>query len=229
MANGDTYIRAFISYSTKEKEYGAQVKRVLENFGIECFLAHEDLEVSEEWKERIFEELLRCDLFITLLSKAFKDSDWAPQEGGVIVGRKDVAIIPLSIDGTMPFGFISHLQGKRIPIEGVTEPLIIPTLTKKIPRKIIPIMISKVAAASSFRSAEAAMKPLVPLFNVLDDQELDVLVGACIHNYEVWDASLCQGEYIPELIRINKSRIDQDKLKALEYQIESREWFPSEA
>ncbi|MFZ3092130.1 MAG: toll/interleukin-1 receptor domain-containing protein [Nitrospirota bacterium] len=222
-------IRAFISYSTKDKEYGAQVKRILEAYGIECFLAHEDLEVSEEWKNRILEELERCDLFIALLSKAFRESDWAPQEVGVIAGRKGIAIIPLSVDGVMPFGFISQVQGKRIPTDGVSESVLISPLIKKYPHTIIPGMIQKVASAGSYRRAEAVMKPLVPLFPILNDDEINALVTASIGNDEVWSASLCRMDYLPKLIQMHRNRIKEEALKALEYQIENNEWYRSEA
>lgn len=107
-------ITAFVSYSTVDKIHGAKVKHILKQYGIRCFLAHEDLEVSEEWKIRILEELASCDIFIPLLSKAFKLSDWASQEIGIVSGRNDILIIPLSIDNTVPYGFIAHLQGKLI-------------------------------------------------------------------------------------------------------------------
>lgn len=178
MTQNQSQVTAFISYSTKEKLYGAQVKRILVEYGIESFLAHEDLEVSEEWKERVLEELLYCDIFIPLLSKAFRKSDWAPQEIGVIAGRQDVAVIPLSIDGTMPFGFISHLQGKRISHDGISEKLLIPLLAKKHPHKIISSMIRGIVEAGTFRRAEATMKLLVHLFPALTDDELDALVTA---------------------------------------------------
>jgi hypothetical protein len=225
MTQNKPQVSAFISYSTKEKQYGAQVKRILVEYGIESFLAHEDLKVSEEWKERILEELLHCDIFIPLLSKAFRESDWAPQEIGVIAGRQDVAVIPLSIDGTMPFGFILHLQGKRISPDGVSEELLIPPLAKKHPHKIIPSMIRGIAEAGTFRRAEAAMKPLVPLFPALTDDELDALVTASIGNNQVWSATHCQGEYLPQLIEMHRRRIDPKKLKALEYQVENDKWY----
>lgn len=221
-------ISVFISYSTKDKIYGAQVKKIFEGYDIECFLAHEDLEVSEEWKMRILEELQKCSIFVPLLSKNFRESNWAPQEIGVIAGRKDVAIIPLSIDGTMPFGFISHIQGKQIPTGGITEDLVFPPLTKKHPHVIIPGMIRKVAAAGGYRIAEAAMKPLVPLFSVLNDEELDQLVTASIENDQVWSASLCRGEHLPALIEMHRLRIEPKKLAALEYQVEHNHWYKSD-
>jgi len=116
--------------------YGAQAKNVLAEFDIESFLAHEDLEVSEEWQARRLSELRRCDLFVPLLSLNFLASlasKWAPQEAGFIKSRPDVLITPFSIDGTTPFGFLSHLQSRRIPNEGLTRELLIEPLATKMP------------------------------------------------------------------------------------------------
>lgn len=218
-------ISVFISYSTKEKEYGAAVKRVLEQYDMECFLAHEDLKISEEWKERILEELRKCEVFVPILSKAFRESEWAPQEVGFIVSRPNAVVIPISIDGTMPYGFINHLQGKRLLIEDISQDNLVEPIIKNIPRKIIPRMIRDVANAMSFRGAEAAMRPLVPFFNLFTKEELNMIVDASIDNYEVWSASRCRGTYLPALIKLFRSNIDPDKLEALEHQIENDEWY----
>jgi hypothetical protein len=68
--------RAFISYSHADRKYGAQAKSVLARVGIEAFLAHDDLHVSDQWRNRIIEELKRCDLFVPLLSANFIASKW---------------------------------------------------------------------------------------------------------------------------------------------------------
>ena len=41
-------MRAFISYSVADKEWGGRVKQALESINVHCFLAHEDMQVSEE-------------------------------------------------------------------------------------------------------------------------------------------------------------------------------------
>jgi TIR domain-containing protein len=188
---------AFISYSAQEKIYGGAVKRVFEEFGIDSFLAHEDLEVSQEWRNRILEELARYQIFVLLLSKAFRESQWAPQEIGLIVGRPDVLVIPLSIDGQMPFGFISHLQGRKIASLETIDELLIPPLGKAHPHAVIPGMIRRIERAGSYRYAEYVMKPLVPLFRELNAKELDALVEASIENGQVWSAEKCRMQYLP--------------------------------
>ncbi len=116
--------RAFISYSHEDRKFGAEAKAVLAEIGISAFLAHDDLHVSEEWRARIIEELQRCDLFVPLLSANFLASKWAPQEVGFIISRPEVAIAPISLDGTTPFGFIAHVQSRKITKDGITRELL---------------------------------------------------------------------------------------------------------
>lgn len=141
-----SYLRGFISYSTKDRAQAGAVKTYLVRLGVDCFLAHDDLGVSEEWKQRILEELQRMDIFITLLSKSFKDSDWAPQELGYAVARSDIPIVPLSIDGTTPFGFISHLQGKPIS-DPLSDALFMGPLRRRYPRQLTSALVSRLAQA----------------------------------------------------------------------------------
>jgi TIR domain len=141
-------ITAFISYSHKDSKYGAQAKAVLAKLGIEAFLAHDDLHVSDEWRERIMKELKRCDIFVPLLSANFLESKWAPQEVGFIVSRGAVVVIlPVSLDGTPPFGFISHLHGRTLENDSITDELLVHPLARCIPRKIVPFLIRSVVEA----------------------------------------------------------------------------------
>jgi hypothetical protein len=111
-------MNAFISYATQEKHWGANVRVVLAELGLTPFLAHDDTAVSQQWQKRIQEELGKATVFVALLSKAYRESDWCSQETGWIASRSEVIIIPLSIDDTNPFGFISHIQARRIRSDG---------------------------------------------------------------------------------------------------------------
>jgi len=125
---------AVISYAHVDRHFGAQAKAALAEVGIEAFLAHEDLVVSDEWRAHIVEALQRCILFVPLLSKAFLASQWAPQEAGFIVSRlPDVVVAPLSIDGTRSFGFLSHLQSPMIPAGGITRVVLVEPLARQLP------------------------------------------------------------------------------------------------
>src|SRR6266513_963174 len=219
---------AFISYSHKDRKYGAQAKSVLADVGIETFLAHDDLHGSDEWRERIIEELKRCDLFVPLLSEDFLASKWAPQEVGYIISRPEVTIAPISLDGTTPFGFISHVQSRRITKEGITLELLVDPLAERMPRKILPGLIRIASDAGSFRYAEARMAPLVPYFRKLRPGEAQALAEASVRNGQIWSASLCRTEYLPELVRYQSKNIAPKTLRALKYQIANDEVYNEE-
>lgn len=221
-------MRAFISYSHTDRQYGAQAKAVLADVGIDAFLAHDDIEVSEEWRARILDELRSCGLFVPLLSAQFMTSKWAPQEAGFIVSRPEVVIAPLSIDGTVPFGFIGHVQASRIPPTGITRELLVLPLARRQPREILPRLIQVAVGARSFRDAEAKMRPLVPFFGDLSPAEAQSLAEGSVENGQIWDASLCQTEYLPQLIRSQQDSIHPRTLRALQYQIDHARWYPGD-
>jgi hypothetical protein len=155
-------------------------------------------------------------------------SKWAPQEVGFIISRSDVAIAPLSIDGTKPFGFISHVQSRPIPKEGITRELLVEPLARRIPRKILPSLIQIASGAATFRSAEVKMLSLVPYFTNFTKDEAQALAEASVRNNQIWSAALCRTEYLPELIRIQGKNIKPKTLRALRHQIKNDEWYIEE-
>lgn len=72
-------------------------------------MAHEDIEVSEEWRIAILKEIRKAEIFIPILSAQYFESVWCVQESGIAAFRK-MAIIPLAIDATKPKGFFGHIQ-----------------------------------------------------------------------------------------------------------------------
>ena len=211
--------RAFISYSTVDKKTAGQVKRVLEEFGIESFLAHEDIRVSEEWRARILAELARMDLFVALFSEAFRKSDWTAQETGYAIARRDVLIIPVLLDETIPFGFLNALQGRRVP-DQMTKSFFTETLFEKIPRVVVGHFIHMLASSGSFRKAERHFEELLPFLDRLTAEEATAVAVVSTNNSEIWDAGLCRVEYIPRFLSANKHQLPADVLEKLERTIE---------
>ena len=220
-------MRAFISYSTKDKKYGADVKAVLEKIALESFLAHDDVRVSEEWKQRILQELKKCEIFVPLLSVSFKSSDWCGQETGFVVERGKVLIIPLSIDGTMPYGFISHLQGHQSPPSGIDPQTILGAVGGKWPSIAIDALLKAVEGARSFRGAEALIESLLPYFRRFSKEQASRLAGMAIDNAQIWAAKLCHEKYLPLFLKFNRTKISPPLHRALKYQIENQAWYKS--
>ncbi len=214
-------LTVFVSYSTKDKVAAGTIKAVLDRFAVNSFLAHENIDVSEDWKKHITEELNRADIFVALLSDNFKNSDWAPQEVGAVYMR-NILIIPLAIDDTVPFGFIRHLQGRKVPANDIPLTLLIKPIADKFPTQTIPAIIRELERAGSFRYAESVMELLVPHFQNLEQDDINKLAEVSIANGQIWSAAKCRDEYLPQFIAANRSRIPSDKLKALSYQIETQ-------
>jgi len=211
-------LRAFISYSNQDRLVASKVKEFLAEYNIEGFLAHEDINVSEEWRGRIIEELNQARVFVPLLSAAFKQSEWASQEMGFALA-KNALIIPLSIDGTAPFGFVAAVQGRRIPSNPDYYPLLIDPIISNLPHEIFPVLIEKLSHAGNFRNAEALMRPLVPFFAAFNNTEIESFVDACIGNGQIWDAADCKTIYIPQFIQMHRAKIHAEKLEELTHLI----------
>lgn len=112
-------VRAFISYSTKDKHLAGQIKTCLEKYGLAVFLAHEDLHISDEWMDKIIEELKSCHVFIPLLTDNYKGSEWTDQEAGYALAF-DKKVCPLKGPHN-PHGFIRRKQGEFVT-ESKVEP-----------------------------------------------------------------------------------------------------------
>jgi TIR domain len=154
---GHTDMRVFVSYSYRDRSQAGRIKKILSEFEIDGFLAHDDIEVSGEWRERIMTELEQCRVFVVLLSESFKASDWAPQEMGIAAMRRNVLIVPLSLDGTTPLGFISHLQSERFPGAANPLPLVLGPICMRFPDETVPRIISALAGSWAYRRSEALM------------------------------------------------------------------------
>lgn len=210
----DEKIRVFISYSSEDKLVGAEVRKILDRYDIEAFLAHDDIHVSEEWKERIIDELNKADVFVALLSDAFKNSEWAPQETGMAYNRK-MLIIPLRLDDTIPFGFIGHLQGKPISQDNIPLEYLLNPIIRAFPKIMIKSVLKVLRLAGNYRRAESIMSILVPYYNEFEQVDIDAFIKYSIENGQVWAARLCATDYIPKFIDIHKDKVNQEALKEL--------------
>lgn len=216
-------MRVFISYSSKDKEFAAAVKQAIEKqHGFECFLARANLMAAEEWKKRIEQELCRAHIFVALLSANFKASDWCGQEIGFVASRlidgegekQKPAIVPLSIDGTEPYGFISHVHAADVPNESVIPEAVADLLFSARPREIIANQIERIRSVSAFKDAPTALNPLVKHFWRFTDSEISEFVDAVNLNPEVWGCWDCK-ETLRRFLEVNGDRIPEEKKREL--------------
>ena len=109
-------VAVFLSYSHNDRELAGKLAVFLRGREIDVFLAHEDIEISKEWRDEILKRLGSCSVLLALLTPSFEESVWANQEAGYVLGRMG-RIVPLIVGETeiKRFGFLEALQG--IPIK----------------------------------------------------------------------------------------------------------------
>lgn len=105
------YFRLFISHLSEFKERASALKSSLTQYGIDCFVAHEDITPSKEWEIEIENALFSMDALCAIVVPKFKNSDWFDQEVGIALGQHKFVI---SIDkGAVPYGFFGKFQALK--------------------------------------------------------------------------------------------------------------------
>ena len=117
---GDCRLRVFISHKDIDKKTAMDLKESLRRHEIACFVAHEDIEPTKEWRKEIERALASMQVLVPLLTEDFRRSDWTDQEVGVAIGRGDVVIVPIRIDAD-PYGFIGNIQALSWSRKNVDE------------------------------------------------------------------------------------------------------------
>ena len=111
--------RIFLSHRSDRRADAQELADALGRLEFASFVAHHAIPPSREWRAAIQTALRSCDLLIALVAEGFHDSEWTDQEVGWVLGR-DLAIVPVSLDGTLPKGFLESYQAiKRKPDEAM--------------------------------------------------------------------------------------------------------------
>src|SRR5262249_23168548 len=149
--------------------------------GIDSFLAHEDIEISAEWRLRILEEIEKADMFIAILSKNYYESIWCKQESGIAAFRR-MTIIPVSIDESIPKVFFQHLQSSRMSVESPDRGTILAGVAKHDVARAIDAMIKIVSRSSNYRESEANFQLILPYVDRATPAQIVELLKAADEN-----------------------------------------------
>lgn len=188
----------------------------MEELGLEVFLAHEDLTPSRNWQKEIKKNLKRCDIFIPLLTKKFKESDFASQEIGIAVSE-DKFIIPLEID-INPFGFIANIQSLKIDKKNLSN------VAKKIinliknesnfGKNMKSFVLNQLEKSGSFEEATARVK-LLKEFNSFSAEEVNRILDMIINSHNIRNCFYVQRQ-LKLFFKKYKNKINKDKCDKLD-------------
>ncbi|HLZ02168.1 MAG TPA: toll/interleukin-1 receptor domain-containing protein [Bradyrhizobium sp.] len=191
---------AFMSYQTDDRHVAATVAQLLGKLGVHCFMAHEHIEVSVQWRDEILRQIGLADLFVPILSQRYYASIWCKQESGIAAFRR-MTIIPLSTDGSTPQGAINHIQSSLLVGLQPTYQQILPGLASHDVSFTIDAATNIIYRSGTFRSAEANFQLILPYLHRATDAQVAALLNVARQNDQVHHASLCAREYLPPLMR----------------------------
>lgn len=109
---GSHPVAVFLSHKWEDALYVGAVKKILgDNYGIDAFVAHDDIEPSKRWREVIKAALSSCHALVAVMHEQFHDSQWCDQEVGWALGR-NLPVVTVRREGVprKPDGFLEEHQ-----------------------------------------------------------------------------------------------------------------------
>lgn len=208
---------AFLSYHSADRHVASAVRRALVDAGVKCFLAHENVVISEEWRLRLLAELGSCDVFVCILSAAYVQSAWCVQECGIVAMRSEVVVVPLSLDGTQPPGFLANLQFAAIQPRAINLLAILPAFLQSSTgsSRGIDLAIAALASASSHVEANRASALLVPMVSSLTREQARGVVSSIFKNAWAQHAKTCLECLLPSVLAQCKGELGSRMVAAV--------------
>jgi hypothetical protein len=95
----------FISYSTKDQSFAERLHADLQNKGVRCWFAPEDLRIGDKIRMGIDESIRKYDKLLLILSRHSVTSEWVEQEVETALAKerdeKRVVLFPIRLDDTV--------------------------------------------------------------------------------------------------------------------------------
>jgi hypothetical protein len=194
-------ITAFLSYSTLDRHAAAVLKQHLERASIGVFMAHEDIQVSEEWRIRLLKELRSNDIFVCLLSQNYLNSPWCMQESGVAAFRRGLVVVPLRLDKTLPPGFLNAVQAIPFDPNDVQLSELGSAIVRVNFQSGIDFLLNELQASKGFREGEANLQAILPHLQSMSSIDKTRLLSIAANTYRVISANLCISDLLPPIVR----------------------------
>jgi hypothetical protein len=80
LGGGIQYYSCFISYSSKDQDFAQRLHDDLQNNGVRCWFAPEDMKIGDQLRPRIDQEIRLRDKLLVILSENSVKSEWVGDE-----------------------------------------------------------------------------------------------------------------------------------------------------
>ena len=172
-------LKIFFSHKSEHKIETANLKEKLAEYGISCFVAHEDITPTLQWQEEIENALHTMDILVALMTDGFKNSDWTDQEIGFAVS-KNILVIPVNL-GQVPYGFIGKFQGLSATWDNVDIKILEQLMRHP---NMIDLFIEKDIACRNFDQGNK-LSELLPFISQLSNKNIVDLVNVFNDNNQL--------------------------------------------
>ena len=162
----------FLSHADNDKKIARKLADELSRFALKIFVAHDDIQVGDHWEITLVEKIRNCDLFMVLLSEHFHEARYTDHEVGIAYNLNK-PIVPVRVDETMPYGFMSKFQARKISANidknEITNLFCTMSEKGKIGMKMRNNLIDEFCESGSFISANtvSSFSPNVPIFQMI--------------------------------------------------------------
>ena len=116
---GSNPVAVFISHVHEDAVFASEVRDQLQkHWGIDAFVAHNDINPSKVWRNTIRSGLASCHFMVAILHERFHGSQWCDQEVGWAMGR-NIPIMPVRL-GAAPHrkdGFLEEYQDCSVDLD----------------------------------------------------------------------------------------------------------------
>jgi uncharacterized protein YjbI with pentapeptide repeats len=120
VTNPIQFYSCFISYSTPDQDFADRLHADLQNKGVRCWFAPEDLKIGDKFRSRIDESIHVFDKLLLILSQHSIASPWVEDEVEAALERERresrLVLFPIRLDNAImqtDIAWASHLRQKR--------------------------------------------------------------------------------------------------------------------
>jgi hypothetical protein len=192
-----------------------KIKKGLVYWGIDVFLAHEDIRASKQWQDDIVKNLRSCDVFMPLLTKRFRRSEWTDQESGMAVIESKI-VMPLSITKIKPHGFLARYQAFKLKASALDRSCQGIVLAMKdnpeLKTSVQDSFIRGLLRSSSFDEANAKTEFLEKL-GPYNKRQVNEIVSGSVTNSQIYDGFTAKRK-LRDFFLTNQTAVEGDLRRA---------------
>jgi hypothetical protein len=120
LSSGRSFYSAFISYSTEDEDFARKLYADLQDSGVRCWYAPEDLRIGALYIDDIAESIGRHDKLLLVLSHHSISSNWVEQEVNTARVTEEATgrtvLFPIRLDGSImdiTIGWPAYVKNSR--------------------------------------------------------------------------------------------------------------------